>query len=269
MYTELHATERACLPIGGGLKALSIVDPNDLASQPAWNIIPNVAALDFKPGKTAWLFEPDLLTGSLSGDTNVSGKSGDVFSYRLDAKVRNNRLDVDYLRAKLIGRRVHVVGTYQDGAQRFVPWMRLYATDKSGTKRSDHQGYDFSGQAQLITPAPFLAGTITVTGGLPPDPGPGFTGGGVTIIPTTTTDPTYTYIVPAGKILAAVYVKSDSPQTVSLGTSALGEQLGGPIPLAALQYALLGDNLLRAETDTTIYLSGMAGTNSIEIWLLG
>lgn len=63
-------------------------------------------------------------------------------------------------------------------------------------------------------------------------------------------------------------VKSASDQTVSLGTSAGGEELGGPAFIPGNSYGLLGDNNLRTIVPTTIYLSGLAGTNTIEVWTL-
>lgn len=79
---------------------------------------------------------------------------------------------------------------------------------------------------------------------------------------------TFTYQVPAGKLLKAIYVKSDASMTFKVGTSAGGEQLIQPTTTGAGQYALLGENLLYAEELTPIYFSGLAGNSTIKIYLL-
>jgi hypothetical protein len=79
---------------------------------------------------------------------------------------------------------------------------------------------------------------------------------------------TFTYQVPAGKMLKAIYVKSSAAMTVRVGTSAGGDQLVQDVSTGAGQYALLGENFLYAETITPIYFSGLAGNSVIKIYLL-
>jgi hypothetical protein len=77
---------------------------------------------------------------------------------------------------------------------------------------------------------------------------------------------TFTYNVPAGKLLKAIYVKSDAAMTFRIGTTAGGDDLVQSASTAANQYALLGDNFLYAETITPIYFSGLAGNSVIKIY---
>jgi len=79
---------------------------------------------------------------------------------------------------------------------------------------------------------------------------------------------TFTYNVPAGKMLKAIYVKSDADMTFRVGTSAGGDQLIQSASTQANQYALLGENFLYAESITPIYFSGLAGNSVIKIYLL-
>lgn len=79
---------------------------------------------------------------------------------------------------------------------------------------------------------------------------------------------TFTYQVPAGKLLKAIYLKSDAAMMPYVGTSAGGDQLIQATPLNAGQYALLGENFLYAESITPIYFSGLAGNSVIKIYLL-
>jgi len=79
---------------------------------------------------------------------------------------------------------------------------------------------------------------------------------------------TFTYNVPAGKMLKAIYVKSDAAMTFRVGTTAGGDDLVQQAGTGAGQYALLGENFLYAETLTPIYFSGLAGNSTIKIYLL-
>lgn len=79
---------------------------------------------------------------------------------------------------------------------------------------------------------------------------------------------TFTYQVPAGKLLKAIYVKSDSAMTFQVGTSADGDELIQATSINAGQYALLGENLLYADALTPIYFSGLSGNTTIKIYLL-
>lgn len=257
---ELHAVEKACKRVPGGLKKLSIVDPADLATPAKWNVSQSLDALEFLPGKAAYVFEKDLLSGRLEGDTDTGNAAGDFFSYRLTATVRAIRGTVESFRAKLINRRVHVVATYRDGLQRLCPYMRLSAKDDSGSWNA-YQGYTFTGVSRLLLPGPGLGGNVAEnpTGNMVP---------GTIVHTDTTTGSTWSYEIPADRLLVVVFVYSTSDQTVSLGTSAGGEELGGPAFIPGSQYGLLGSNNLRTTVATTIHLSGLVGSNTIEVWTL-
>ncbi len=92
---------------------------------------------------------------------------------------------------------------------------------------------------------------------------------GVTIVELATAAPTYTYTVPAGSLLVGWEVRSsDATQSVSLGTSALGNDLGGPVDLEALQVWAAKGISLSSFVSSDIYFSGLEGLNSIRLWLL-
>lgn len=270
MNWQLHAIERPCTRIPGALKSLVLVDPNDLSEQPFWPTLQSVDALVFKSGKAGYAFEQDRLTAQLTAETDISNDAGDVVSYALNASFRNIRSDWEFLRAKFLNRRIHILATYMNDLQRFVPYMRLRTSEDSGRRLQDRNGYTVSGSARLSTPAPLLDSAITVSypDGVTVTP-PSTTGGGVTTASDTTTGSTYTYEVPAGKWLVGVYVRSDQAQTVSLGTTPGGDELGGTLDALANEQILFQCNNFRPLANTNIYLSGLAGTNTIEIWLLG
>lgn len=244
-----------------------LIDPADLWELPDYYNIPNVESLNFKEGKAPWAFEKDRFSGRLEGATGTDQDGGDVFDYTLTCTIRNIRLDVEYLRSKLINRRIHVVATYGDGLQRFLPYIRLVAVDDSGESRVSRNQYTFRGTLRLDRPAPLIDTTLTpgIGGGVTP----GDPESTVTPVVITTSASTYTYSVPAGKLLTAIWISGDAGQTVSVGTVALGSELAGPLPMTAGAPALLGSNLLRPTVTTNIYFSGLSGNNTIELWLLG
>lgn len=266
---ELHTIERVCARVPGGLKNLKLVDPLDLATPATWNVAQTLDGLDFLPGKSAYSLGKDLLSGRLEGETNTSTPAGDYFTYRLTATVRAIRPTVESLRAKLINRRIHVVAEYRDGLQRLVPYMRLSAKDDSGSTWNAYQGYTFTGVGSLLMPGPGLGGNIeTAPAPDPEEPGAG--GGSVTLVELTATDTTYSYVVPSGKWVDGIEIRSTSAQTIKIGTTAGGEEISGmPVPLDALQPYVANGALFDTFSSKTIYFSDLAGTNSIRIWLLG
>lgn len=268
MTFELNAIERSCAKYGGGLKSLALVDPDDLDTQPVWYLTPDIASLDFLPGKAAYIFAHDRLSATLTGDTDTGNDAGDFFQYRLSCFIRHQRGEADLLRAKLVNRRVHVIATYFDGSQRFIPNMRLSAADQSGERPAARQGYAFTGQARLTTPAPWLQGSFDVIGGpyVPPEEA----GAGATLVELTATDPTYSYIVPVDKWLCGIEIRSTDAQTIKIGTTAGGEEISGmPVELDALEVYIANGALLSTFSGGTIHFTDLEGTNSIRIWLLG
>jgi len=269
---ELNAIERSCSRTLAGIQRLVLIDPNDLVTQPRWNIMPTIADLEFKPGKGAYSFATALHSSRLEDDTDTNQAGGDVITYKLTAFVRSISTEFELLRAKLMNRRIHVVATYKDGAQRFLPYMRLSAKGDSGARgSSDKRGYSITGVCVLEKIAPFLNGTFDIIGGPPVAPEVPPSAGGVTVVPITTSDSSYTYTIPADKLLIAVYVTGTNAQEVSIGLTAGGVELGGPVPLmaSAPDNKATFETVFRTAASTNIYISGLVGTNTIEIWLIG
>lgn len=265
---ELHSIERACARIPGGLKSIKLIDPLDLTVQPKWNVSASAIDLSFKPGKSAYTFQADRLQARLEGETIVSSSAGDYNEYRLTAGIKAIRQTVESLRAKLMGRRIHVVVTYMDDLQRLLPYMRLSAKDDSGNLFGEKQGYSFTGITRLLSPGPGVGGNIATV--VPPtvEPGtPEITPGNIATVDITVTTPTHTYSLPANTWLIGWEVRSSVAQTVLLGTSASGNELGGPIDLPALTWWIGNGNQTPSESALNLYFSGLAGTNEIRLWL--
>jgi len=185
------------------------------------------------------------------------------------SRVRNVTIETEYLRNKLRNRRLHVHATYFDDTERIVTNMRVTARGDSGGRPGERNGYTISGSAQLDKPGPYLAATPSVIGGPYIPPTPEDLGSGVQIVPITATGSTHTYAIPAGKWLVGWEVRSTSAQTPKLGTTAGGNQLGESLPLLALETWVGQGNMLPTWSGLNIYFSGLAGTNSIQLWLLG
>lgn len=266
MLATLHAIERSCTRVPGSIKTIVLIDPNDLQTLPPYFQVPNVAGLSFKSGKSAWAFRHDRFRGRLEDTTNTDNEAGDFFEYTLTATIRNIRLDVEWLRAKLINRRIHIVATYADGTQRFLPYARLSATGDSGESLTARNQYTFRAVCRLDRPAPLVNTVIPGTPGEPGDPEEPQSF--VTPVIINTSASSYTYQVPAGKLLTAIWVRSTQAQNISIGTSNEGEELGMG-SLGANEPGLFGSNMLRPTVPTNIYFTGLVGSNTIEIWLLG
>lgn len=265
----LHAVSqqhRYCPP---GVIHIAVIDPNDMLVQPNWSATPQIIdPLQFKPGKFPYSF-PIVLLGSLRDNTREDNQGGDLFDYELNVSLRNIRFDVEFLRAKIINRRVHVLVTQYDAQQRIVPNMILRSSSDSG-QRGRAQGYEFTGRATHRKPAPFIVGAFTIITQVPvPPTAPPDTGtpGGVTVAEVTTTGTAaHQFTLPAGKLLMCVVFESASAQTVSLGTTPGGNELGGPAEGVAGQQVILGDNMLRTSVATTLHFSGLVGVNTIRIY---
>lgn len=269
MSCPLNAVEKICRHIGGGLKALVLIDPNDVASIAPYYLLPSIQIVVLKAGKSAWAFNFDRKAASLRDTTGTDDPAGDVIDYRLSARVKNYRLSVQYLRAKLLNRRVHVAVTYQDDTQVFLKNMRLTAGHNSDDSRSGLNAYTFLGALRLPRPAPLLE-TVIIGSETPVDLPTSSVIGSVQIITIETTDSTAEYTVPAGSLLVAIYMLGDEDETVSVGLAGGDSDINGmPTDVAADVPYLVGSNLLVAEVDTVIYFTGLAGSNTIEIWLLG
>lgn len=250
------------------LKSIHLVDPYDLEVQPSWWLLPNFASLQFKESRGALTLEHTLLSGRLS-DRTLESAAGDIVEVNLQAEVKNVRLEVEYLRAKIMNRRIHVLATYRNGLQRWAPYMRILPAGDSGDRGSKN-GYIFQGSTRMYRPAPFVASPPPVITGIviPPPVNPPSGSGGASVTQVTTTTPTYVFSLPAGKLLLCVYIKSTAGQTVSMGLSSGGYDLAGPVDMTSGQWALLGDNVWHADTITPIYISGLVGTNTIKFYVL-
>jgi hypothetical protein len=166
-----------------------------------------------------------------------------------------------------MGRRIHVITTYYDGLQRFLPYMRLWAKDDSGNVFTDKQGYSFQGVTKLIMPGPGVGGNIAEIA--PPVSGetPVLTPGAVAISEATVTSSTYVHTLAAGQWLMGWELRSSVAQEVSVGTTAGGSELGGPVALSALQWWVGQGNDVPSEGGINIHFTGLSGTNTIKIWL--
>lgn len=265
----IHAVTKACQKLASGLKALAIIEPADLAAQPVWYLEPTIDSLSFLPDKAAYAFEPNNLTARLTDRTITGDRHGDRFEYNLQAFVSGTLPEIELYRAKIRNRRYHVVATYQDDRQRFLPFMRLSADGDSGD-RSNKNGYAFTGTMRMHRPAPYLNETFDVIGGPYVPPGGGGSDGSATLVSITTTDDSYIYSVPADKWIDGIEVRSTDAQTLSIGTSPGGDDLSGmPVPLTDLQAYVLNGGILDTFSPQTLYFSGLEGSNTIRIWLLG
>lgn len=270
MY-ELNAIERACSRTLAGLRSFVLIDPNDLVTQPRWNIVPNVDVLDFKPGAGAYTFHCAIHSMRMDDETDPSNNGGDLFQYKLTGFARVIRGEVELLRAKLVHRRIHVVATYHDGSQRFIPYMRITMKADSGARGGlDRPGYYLDGTATLNRPAPFVEGTFDIIGG-PAGSDPAPPDGTINVVSITTSDSTYSYSIPDGMLLIAIYITGTNAQEVSAGLTPGGYELGGPIPLTSTTPGnrTTMETVLRAAGSTPVYLHGLVGTNTIELWIIG
>jgi hypothetical protein len=207
------------------------------------------------------------LTAYLTDATNTD-EQGDFFEYTLESFVKGITPGMELLRQKLINRRIHIEATYGSGQRRFLPNIRLTGRGKSGNRGGNVQGYDFSGRVQLTRPAPFSEATFPVIGPPyipPPDGGHG----GSSMVTQTVTSPTYTFTVPAGSLLLCIEVMSDdSAQTPSIGFFPGSSEIGGPIDLIAGQTWICAGLQVPSSSSSNIHFSGLAGTNTIKLWLL-
>jgi hypothetical protein len=267
---DLHAVQKKCGDLTAGLSQIAIIDPADLVTQPKWYAIPSILELSFLPGKAAFFLHQDAFSGRLTGKPLASA-AGDYYEYALALTSRGVRVEMDYFRAKVKNRRVHAICTYEAGGQKCVPNIRLFGGEDSGD-RGTRNGYSFSGQSLLINPAPWIGAVVNVIGPpyIPPDPGGGGSGGGGGFAPVevTTSSSGYIYSLTAGKFLMAIFIKSTSDQTVSIGYSAGNSELAGPVDMVAGVKYQFGDNWILADSNINIYISGLAGTNTIQICVL-
>lgn len=88
-------------------------------------------------------------------------------------------------------------------------------------------------------------------------------------IPDPITGSTHTFTLQAGKLLLAIYIKSDTDQNPQVGTTPGGDEIGAAgYTVPAGEYTLFSGLNLYAENDTDIHLSGLSGTNTLKVWTI-
>lgn len=234
-------------------------------SQPDWHLVPNVDSLDFIPGKAGYEFGMDRLKGRLSDNTNTGNDGGDFFEYSLEAKVRTVTIEMELLRAKLRNRRIHVHATYYNGSERLVPNMRLTARGDSADRPAGTNGYTISGVGQLDKPAPFIGETPNVTPGGGAPTGSSFSMGEMVKDVLATSDASDIFGLPSNVLLTAIFITSNTDQTVSIGLTADGDELGGPQEILAGEGYTFAQSFRSVEI-TSLHFSGLQGSNTIEVW---
>lgn len=267
-FLPLHDIARICHRTPGGLRDIGIIDPDDVDFMPDQQATANIEAITLKPGKRIFLFQQDRFSGQFDYRTATDTRPGDTVNCELKATVRGVALDRDFWIQKILNRRVHVLLTYQDGKQRLMRNARFTATHGSGARLTDRAGYTFSATSRLAKVPPLIDETLTLpficTGA---DTGP-CDCIDTEMISITTTQSTYTYNVPQGRLLTAIRVRSTAAQVVKVGSAAEADDIIPATPTDANQAILGGNNALYAEVVTPLHFSGLAGTNTIHIWLL-
>ena len=91
----------------------------------------------------------------------------------------------------------------------------------------------------------------------------------MTLYEASTSSATHTYAVASGKFLLGIEVKSNLAQTISVGTTPGGAEIADSIALTA-GYPWTGQQIAQPSFSAyDIYFSGLSGSNTIKIWLLG
>lgn len=80
-----------------------------------------------------------------------------------------------------------------------------------------------------------------------------------------TSDSTASVVVGADRLLAKINIKSNSAQTVSVGTSAGGTQIVNAIAIGANERTVLSVDW-DSDSGGTLYFSGLAGSNVIKLY---
>lgn len=246
MVCTLHDIERVCAIPPGGLASITLIVPQEVYSYPEQYCVPNVGDLVLYEGATGYTIHFRRDSARLVHKTITSDPAGDIFDYTLTFSVREIRLDVEWLLAKLANRRVHVIAEYRTGLQRLLLNMRTAADSDSGDRIGSGQQYAFSMNTRLSAPAPTLNSSITGGSGMvtPPDP-PGLTIAQTIIAPGDTLD------IPAEKLLhALVITPAASPNTIKIGITGGGDEIMTEETIAA------GDNHVL----NTAYYFSSAGT---------
>lgn len=221
MVCALHDIERICEKVAGGLAAVTLIVPDDVDTYPEQYCVPNIGDIELLEGAVAYTIHFERDTARLVDKQTTNNPAGDTFDYTLTFSVRQIRLDVEWLRAKLANRRVHVIAEYRTGLQRAIPNMRVASDSDSGDRIGSPQRYNFAFTASLSRPAPTLNSSLTGGSGVvtPPEP-PGLTITQTIIAPGDTVD------IPAESLIHAIVLTAPaSPNTVKIGLTPGGDEI--------------------------------------------
>ncbi len=266
---QLHTANRSCgRTLTAGIKALSLIDPQDLLKPLPRYTVPRIEAIEFKPGRAAFFVPMEYFTARYQERTNYD-EAGTVFEHAVLFDQRGININTDFLRAKLASKRVHALIRLQDDTQRIIQSLLFQSTADSGDA-SNQNKYAFEGRVQRLRPAASLTGTVNIISPpyVPPTVEPGGGGSGFEATVITTSQPQHTVQVPAGRLLVAIFVQSTAVQAVTIGYTAGSTELAGPNEQEANAKHKYGDNWLIASVNTNIFITGLAGTNTITVCIL-
>lgn len=221
MVCTLHDIIRICETAPGGISAITLFLPEDVDTLPEQYCVPNVADVVLLSGKTSYTIHFKRDSARLIHRTSLSNRAGDVFDYTLAFSVKEIRLDVEWLLAKLANRRVHAIVTYRNGLQRLLLNLRTGSESDSGDRIGSPNEYKISMACSSEKPAPTINSSLSGGGGVvtPPDP-PGFTIGQVINAPGGTVD------IPEGKLLQAiVFTPATGDNTIKVGLTSGGDEI--------------------------------------------
>lgn len=220
--------------------------PEDVDTMPEQYCVPNVGDVTLGLGKTAYTIYFQRDSARLADRTNTGNPAGDIFEYTLVFSLKEIRLDVEWLRAKLRNRRVHAIVTYRTGLQRLLLNLRTASESDSGDRIGSPQRYNFSMTTALTAPAPTINSELSGGSGVvtPPEP-PGLTIGETIIAPGGTVD------IPEQRLVHAIVITpAASPNTIKIGVTLAGDEIMSSETIAA------GENLVL----NTAYYFSVAGT---------
>lgn len=204
------------------MSSVTLIVPSSVDTYPEQYCVPNVADIVLLEGATAYTIHFQRDTARLVDKQTTGNPAGDTFEYSLTFSVKEIRLDVEWLRAKLANRRVHVIAEYRTGLQRLIPNMRVVSESDSGDRIGSPQRYNFTFSAMLSAPAPTINSSLTGTGSgivTPPEP-PGLIVGQAITAPGDTVD------IPAESLIHAIVLTAPaSPNTVKIGTTMGGDEI--------------------------------------------
>lgn len=226
---------------------MTLIVPSDVSALPEQFCVPNVGDVTLLSGKVAYRIEFDRNSCRHVERQSTNNRAGDTFDSTLSFTVKKLRVEVDWLRAKLANRRVHVIVEYADGNKRLLLNMRTVSESDSGDRIGAPNRYAFTLTSSATAPAPFINSELIPPGGggivVPPTP-PGLT------ITTPINAPGGTVELPAGSLVhAVVLTPSLTDNTVQIGTTPGGDDLMSAETVPAGQHYVL---------NTAYYFPGVA-----------